>query len=84
MYKIIFLLFYFIPFVYSYNSCVGESHSCYINDNKLYCWGNNDYGQLGIGNNDNKDFPVFIENNVKKVRINLFKLLLFCLKNTNF
>ena len=48
MYKIILLLFYFIPFVYSYNSCVGESHSCYINDNKLYCWGNNDYGQLGI------------------------------------
>ncbi len=30
--------------------CAGSSHACYINrSNSLYCWGNNERGQLGIG-----------------------------------
>ncbi len=32
----------------------GQNHSCGITEGKLYCWGNNEYGQLGLGNFDNQ------------------------------
>ena len=36
----------------------GMAHSCAIIDNNdLYCWGNNYQGQLGIGGGNNADFP---------------------------
>lgn len=35
----------------------GES-VCAIADNEVYCWGNNDSGQLGIGSYDNSSIPV--------------------------
>lgn len=28
----------------------GINHTCGINDGRLYCWGSNTYGQLGLGN----------------------------------
>ncbi len=36
---------------------LGSMHSCGITGGKLYCWGNNHTGQLGIGNKTNKYFP---------------------------
>jgi alpha-tubulin suppressor-like RCC1 family protein/uncharacterized protein YjdB len=40
---------------------VGSDHSCGITvGNKLYCWGNNDWRQLGTGNNSVAQTPVAI------------------------
>jgi hypothetical protein len=37
---------------------VGSYHTCGIrNDGTLWCWGFNDYGQLGLGNHANQDRP---------------------------
>ena len=35
---------------------VGTNHSCGISKGYLYCWGDNTYGQLGIGNVLNSDY----------------------------
>lgn len=32
-------------------------HTCAIRGGKLYCWGKNDYGQLGLGNFINRNTP---------------------------
>jgi hypothetical protein len=35
-----------------------ETHTCALTaDNQAYCWGNGDFGQLGIGNNLDYDVP---------------------------
>jgi len=39
---------------------VGDFHACGIKDSSVYCWGKNDRGQLGIGNNDQKLVPTKI------------------------
>ncbi len=36
---------------------VGEEHSCGIANGKLFCWGGNDKGQLGMGNTSEVDQP---------------------------
>lgn len=35
----------------------GSKHLCAISSGKLYCWGNNDYGQLGLGSSDSTTIP---------------------------
>ncbi len=37
-------------------SC-GYIHSCMILDNKVYVWGSNEGGQLGLGNNTDHNYP---------------------------
>ncbi|MDF1654216.1 MAG: hypothetical protein P1U34_03805 [Coxiellaceae bacterium] len=38
---------------YAVSIAAGDNHSCaLLNDGTMKCWGENDYGQLGIGNND--------------------------------
>ena len=37
---------------------VRHMHTCAVTtDNNLWCWGNNRYGQLGLGNTDDKTSP---------------------------
>lgn len=36
----------------------GGNHSCVLADGKVYCWGDNTYGQLGNGSNDMSLVPV--------------------------
>tara|TARA_Y100000992_G_C21274531_1_gene499091 strand:+ start:1896 stop:5234 length:3339 start_codon:yes stop_codon:yes gene_type:complete len=46
---------------------MGQRHSCGIIDNNdLYCWGQNNYGQLGIGLSDFQNYPTpqFVASNV--------------------
>jgi alpha-tubulin suppressor-like RCC1 family protein len=38
----------------------GEGHTCAIALGKLYCWGHNDHGQLGIGNNSDQNTPQLV------------------------
>lgn len=43
-------------FVGLVNIAAGYAHTCAVTDSeKLYCWGDNDYGQLGIGSTSNKE-----------------------------
>ncbi|WP_158996825.1 RCC1 domain-containing protein [Pigmentibacter ruber] len=41
-------------------AAAGEKHYCAIglNDSAIYCWGNNEEGQLGTGDQQNSFFPV--------------------------
>ena len=40
---------------------VGFDHTCVVsNDHKIYCWGRNNSGQLGIGNTSNSSIPVAV------------------------
>ncbi len=42
----------------------GFSHSCGVGtDFKAYCWGLNNFGQLGAGNTNNTNLPVSVSNN---------------------
>lgn len=36
---------------------VGEAHSCAVAGGRAYCWGNNDDGQLGTGDEDSRTRP---------------------------
>ena len=37
----------------------GYQHACAVVENgSIFCWGDNSYGQLGIGSTDNQDYPV--------------------------
>ncbi|MEM3374481.1 MAG: PGF-pre-PGF domain-containing protein [Candidatus Woesearchaeota archaeon] len=50
----------------------GYMFSCGILENNfLYCWGNNDYGQLGIGNYENKTIPYPIKSNINFTKISV-------------
>ncbi len=44
---------------------LGYGHTCAIDDggsdNKLWCWGRNLFGQLGLGNKDDKSTPQVVE-----------------------
>ncbi|XP_010964433.2 E3 ISG15--protein ligase HERC5 isoform X1 [Camelus dromedarius] len=40
----------------------GEAHSLALSmSGNVYSWGRNDFGQLGLGHTDNKDYPALIE-----------------------
>jgi alpha-tubulin suppressor-like RCC1 family protein len=39
----------------------GNKHSCAVQGTKVYCWGGNDYGQLGTGDNVGSAVPVEVE-----------------------
>lgn len=40
----------------------GSSHTCALtSENKLYCWGSNNYGQLGKGDANNSTIPVLAD-----------------------
>jgi alpha-tubulin suppressor-like RCC1 family protein len=44
-----------------YSVSTGGYHTCGIDDdNKLWCWGRNDYGQVGDGENGNKNLPQMV------------------------
>ena len=38
----------------------GRYNTCALADGQAYCWGLNDYGQLGTGNNNNSIIPVAV------------------------
>ncbi|MGL4950541.1 MAG: RCC1-like domain-containing protein, partial [Mycoplasma sp.] len=40
---------------------MGEGHSAAVFDGKLFAWGQNDKGQLGIGNTTNQNKPVYVD-----------------------
>lgn len=43
--------------------CVGENHTLILkNDNTVYVYGNNTYGQLGLNDNNERLLPVQIPN----------------------
>ncbi|MBN1960687.1 MAG: hypothetical protein JW841_07050 [Deltaproteobacteria bacterium] len=45
---------------------LGDDFTCGIqNDYSLWCWGKNDYGQLGIGNNQYKSQPTLVDNTMQ-------------------
>lgn len=42
---------------------VGGGHTCAINyEDKVVCWGNNNYGQLGNNSTTKSSFPVYVSN----------------------
>lgn len=52
---------------------LGYSHSAAITENgDLYLWGDNTYGQLGNGTNEDSNIPIKIMNNVEKVSLGYF------------
>ena len=45
------------------NGCIGGGHTCAIKqDGSLWCWGRNEYGQVGDGTNVDKNTPTYIMN----------------------
>lgn len=41
----------------------GDQHTCAIRNREAYCWGENQAGQLGIGNNNDSSNPVSVSAN---------------------
>jgi len=39
----------------------GGSHTCAVTNNKIYCWGSNEYGQLGNNSVTNSRIPVSVD-----------------------
>ena len=39
----------------------GERHMCAIADGKVYCWGKNSNGQLGVGDNYRRYYPTLVQ-----------------------
>ena len=51
---------------------LGEFHTCALKtDGTLWCWGRNYYGQLGLGNNDDKTYPTQVTGLTNISSINL-------------
>lgn len=38
---------------------VGSEHACAIRNKDVMCWGKNTYGQLGTGDQDNSNYPLY-------------------------
>ena len=52
---------------------LGDSRSTAITENgDLYCWGQNNYGQVGDGTTVNKDRPTKMLNNVTSVSLGIY------------
>ena len=44
---------------------------CITKNENIYIWGNNDYGQLGIGDNNNRNIPTLLNlPNNEKIKFN--------------
>lgn len=44
----------------------GKEHTCVLaNDNRIYCWGRNESGQLGNGNTSNSNIPVLVNTSLR-------------------
>ena len=63
----------------------GKSHACAISgtgstsppgEGTLYCWGDNQYGQLGIGNTTNSSVPVAVVSNAGFTNANVEAIVL--------
>lgn len=56
----------------------GRSYAAVTGDGKLYVWGNNSYGQLGIGDVDyvDKPMPVDYIDNVEKIKMGSYSFLM--------
>ena len=67
-------------------SC-GYNHTiCLTKNENIYVWGNNDYGQLGIGDNNNRNIPTLLNlpNNEKPLSISCGYYHTICItKNEN-
>ena len=62
----------------------GSQHTCAAAGARVWCWGNNDYGQLGIGSQDSQEAPAEVNFNLgaydEVCNLNLiFFLLAACL-----
>jgi outer membrane protein OmpA-like peptidoglycan-associated protein len=62
----------------AYSLAVGKSHACAVSGNgssnpgsgKLYCWGDNQFGQLGDGTNTSSSLPVLVTTSISGAFMN--------------
>jgi len=47
----------------------GYGHNCVLTNGAAYCWGFNEYGELGIGSRTRSDSPVLVQGNLSFVSI---------------
>ena len=40
---------------------LGEAHGCAVTSTRLYCWGNNESGELGFGDTTSREDPTLVE-----------------------
>lgn len=61
-------------------AAIGTRHTKHIatinEDGTLYCWGENSYGQLGLGHSNYVDTPTKVADNVKSVAADIHTLIL--------
>ncbi|GEM_PF-6609847 len=41
---------------------LGGAHACAIQNGDIYCWGDNEFGQVGDGTNTDRNAPVLVDN----------------------
>ena len=46
----------------------GDAHTCALTSTGVWCWGDNEYGQLGINSNDDSYLPVAVQGLPKSVQ----------------
>jgi hypothetical protein len=46
--------------VIGYDVALGEAHGCAIKNTRLYCWGSNEFGQLGVGGTEPSSHPLAV------------------------
>lgn len=54
---------------------VGDWHVCAIKDGDAYCWGNNIWGQLGMGDQENRDVPTKVVWSSNSPRVELRQVM---------
>ena len=40
---------------------LGEAHGCAVTSTRLYCWGNNESGELGVGDTTSREAPTLVD-----------------------
>ena len=52
---------------------LGHEHTCAVNTlNNLYCWGNNEFGQVGAGSETKQPIPQHILENIKDIDLGYY------------